>query len=236
LTLLGVVAAMKAEAQGLVRKPMAVGESLYLPEGTLVKLSGIGANPARLASETLVEKGATALLNWGSAGGLDSALSPGSLILPERVLSPNQTSFSVDVAWHERLCSRLSGHVDLHTGPLTQSPTVLRSPEEKAALFNRSGAIAVDMESAAVAQVALLAGLPFMAIRAISDPANMSIPPRAMAAIDESGRLRPLRLLKRLVRHPQELFPLVRLTRTFRAAQNTLATVALIAGSNLLAP
>jgi hopanoid-associated phosphorylase len=236
LTLLGVVAAMKAEAQGLVRKPMAMGESLYLPEGTLVKLSGVGARPARLASEVLVEKGSTALLSWGSAGDLDSALSPGSLILPERVLSPNQTSFSVDVAWHEHLCARLSGHVDLHTGPIIQSPTVLRSPEEKAALFNRSGAIAVDMESAAVAQVALLAGLPFMAIRAVSDPAYAIIPASAVAAIDESGRFRPLRLLERLVRHPQELFPLVRLARYFDAAQTTLATVALIAGSKLLAP
>lgn len=215
---------------------MAVGELLHLPEGVLLKLSGIGARRARLASEVLVEKGVTSLLSWGSAGGLLPALSPGSLILPERVLSSDQISFSVDAPWHERLCGRLSGHVDLHTGSLIQSPTVLRNPEEKLALFNQYGAIAVDMESAAVAQVALRAGVPFMAIRAVSDPAYMTIPPSAMTAIDECGRFRPLRLLQRLVRHPRELFPLVRLARTFPAAQTTLATVVILAGSRLLSP
>jgi hopanoid-associated phosphorylase len=236
LTLLGIVAALDAEARVLVKRPMAAGEVVHLPDGRLLRLSGIGVMPAHLASETLVEKGATALLSWGIAGGLLPALSPGGLVVPEKVLSSDGVSFSVDTQWHERLRARLSGHVDLHTGPIIQSPTVLRSPEEKIALFNQYGAIAVDMESAAVAQVALLAGVPFMAIRAVSDPANMSIPPRVMATIDERGRLRPFRLLERLVHHPQELLPLVRLARTFRAAQTTLATVARIAGSKLLAP
>jgi hopanoid-associated phosphorylase len=236
LTLLGIVAALDAEARVLVKRPMAAAEVVHLPDGKLVRLSGIGASPARLASETLVEKGATALLSWGIAGGLHPALSPGGLVVPEKVLSSDGVSFSVDTQWHERLRTRLSGHVDLHTGPIIQSPTVLRIPEEKIALFNQYGAIAVDMESAAVAQVALLAGVPFMAIRAVSDPANMSIPPRVTATIDEHGRLRPFRLLERLVHHPQEFLPLVRLARTFRAAQTTLATVARIAGSKLLAP
>jgi hypothetical protein len=70
LTLLGVVTALKAEAMVLVKRPMAVGEVLHLPEGKLVKLSGIGPKQARLASEALVENGATALLSWGIAGGI----------------------------------------------------------------------------------------------------------------------------------------------------------------------
>ncbi len=215
---------------------MATGEVLHLPEGILLKISGIGARRARVASETLMKKGATALLSWGSAGGLLATLSPGSLILPEKVLSSDQISFSVDTQWHERLCARLRGHADLHTGPLIQSPTVVRSPEEKIALFNRYGVVAVDMESAAVAQVALLEGVPFMAIRAVSDPAYVSIPPSAMTIIDERGIFRPARLLRSIFRHPRELLPLARFARTFRAAQTTLASVKRIAGPNFLAP
>lgn len=215
---------------------MATGEVLRLPEGILLKISGIGARRARVASEALVKKGATALLSWGSAGGLLATLSSGSLVLPEKVLSSDRISFSVDTQWHERLCARLSGHADLHTGPLIQSPTVLRSPEEKIAMFNRYGAIAVDMESAAVAQVALLEGVPFMAIRAVSDPAYDSIPPSAMITIDERGIFRPVRLSRSILRHPRELLPLVRLARNFRAAQTTLASVKRIAGPTLLAP
>lgn len=233
---LGVVVPLKTEARGLVKKPMVMGELLLLPEGTIVKLSGMGMKLARLAAETLLEKGVTALLSWGSAGGLYAALSAGSLVLPERVLSSDQVSFPVDAAWHERLSTRLSGHVDIHTGPIFQSSVVLRSPAEKTALFKKCGAIAVDMESAAVARVALQAKLPFMTMRAISDPADTALPASALAATDECGRLRPFRLLKNLVRHPRELFPLVRLGRNFRAAQSTLSTVVLLTGHRLLAP
>ncbi len=236
MTLLGVVVPLQIEARGLVKKPLVMGELHHLPEGTIVKLSGMGMRLARLAAEALVEKGVAALLSWGSAGGLYTALSAGSLVLPERVFSSDQASFPVDAAWHERLSTRLSGHVDIHTGPLIQSSTVLRSPAEKIALFKKCGAIAVDMESAAVARVALRAKLPFMSMRAISDPADTALPAGALAATDECGRLRPFHLLKNMVRHPQELFPLVRLGRNFRAAQSTLSTVVLLTGHRLLAP
>jgi len=231
------VAALKAEASCLVkkRKSIALGEAVRLPGGTILNLSGIGADLARLAAEALVEEGATALVSWGSAGGLHPALSPGSLILPETIISSDQTSFPVDAAWHKRLCTKLSGHVDLHTGALIQSPVVLRNPHEKAALFKECSAIGVDMESAAVVEVAFQAEIPFMAIRAVSDPADMTIPSSALAAVDEIGGVRPLRLIKSLARHPQEIFTLVRLGNSFRAARTTLRTVLLHAGHKLLA-
>jgi adenosylhomocysteine nucleosidase len=212
------------------------GQVLHLPEGILVKLSGIGARQAHLAAEVLVENRATALLSWGIAGGLQASLSAGSLILPERVLSYDQSTFSADAAWHERLCTRLSEHLDLNTGPLVQSPTVISTPAEKIALSKKSGAVAVDMESASVAQVAARARIPFMAIRAICDPVNATIPANARIAINEGGRLQPLRLIQSTARHPQEFIRLVRLARGFRTARTTLATVLLHTGPNLLAP
>lgn len=236
MTLLGVVTALKAEAMVLVKGPMAVGEVLHLPEGKLVKLSGIGPKQARLASEALVENGATALLSWGIAGGIHASLSAGSLILPQRVLSSDQSTFFTDAAWHERLCTRLTEHFDLNTEAIVQSPTVISTPGEKTALFKKSGAVAVDMESASVAQVAALTGIPFMAIRAICDPLNTTIPANARIAIDERGRLQPLCLLQTIARHPREFIHLVRLVRGFRAARTTLTSVLLHTGPRLLAP
>jgi adenosylhomocysteine nucleosidase len=201
-----------------------------------MRLSGIGTRSARLAAKDLVEQGANALISWGSAGGLDPELSPGSLVLPERVLSSEQISYSVDRSWHSRLLTLLSEHVGLHTGPLIESPAVLKTPEEKLYLSKRSGAIAVDMESAAVAKVALKAQIPFVAIRAVLDPVDMRLPTSVLAATDELWRLRPLRLLKGLARHPQEFYLLIQLVRYFRAARATLTSVKHLTGHRLLAP
>jgi adenosylhomocysteine nucleosidase len=92
------------------------------------------------------------------------------------------------------------------------------------------------MESAAVATEAKNAGVPFIAIRALADPAGMTVPQSALTALDELGGSRLVKLLKALARNPVELFALFQLARNFRAAQSTLADVARLAGSNLFVP
>jgi adenosylhomocysteine nucleosidase len=130
----------------------------------------------------------------------------------------------------------LKGFLDLHQGTLAESVTALKSSTEKKILFERTGAVAVDMESGAVARVAQEAGVPFMAVRAIADSADMAIPQGSLGALDEFGELSLLRLFKGLIRHPLELFDMIRLGWNFRAAQVTLSKVARLAGSHLLIP
>ncbi len=233
---LGIVAAMVAEARILSKGPIACGKSNHLPEGAMLFLSGIGPNRARLAAQTLVEMGATALVSWGCAGGLLPGLSPGSLILPERILAADQSVYPVDPIWHEGLCSQLKGYLNSHRGVLAESTNVLASGAEKAALLRRTGAVAVDMESASIARVAKGTRIPFMSIRAITDAAEMDIPRSALDSIDEFGKVRPLRLLSGIFRRPAEILALVRMGRNFRAAVATLAKVAHRAGSHLLCP
>lgn len=233
---LGIVVAMTAEARTLVRKPIIAGELIYLPEGILVQLSGVGARRARGAAKNLLELGASALLSWGCAGGLVPALSPGSLVLPRVVIGNDQFSSSTDPTWHERLSNRLKGCLDFHQGPLAESAKVLRTSAEKRILSERTGAIAADMESGAVAGMAQEAHVPFMAIRAIADSLDAIIPGTSLAAVDEFGQLNPLKLLRGLIGHPLELFPMIRLGFNFRAAQATLAKIVRLAGHNLLVP
>lgn len=232
---LGIVAALPAEVRCLADQPAAAGSLVRLQGDTLVQLCGLGTERARLAAEFLVERGATCLLSWGCAGGLGPAISPGSLVLPKTVIALDQSTFSTDSAWHSRLFSRLNAHLDLHTEPLVQSSEVLKSPAEKAAFFEDYGAIAVDMESASVAQVANELSLPFVAIRAVSDPRDAFLPASALAALDESGSFRPIRFLWKLARRPGEIPLLVNLRRNFRAAQATLAKVVRLTGIGILA-
>ena len=232
----GIVAAMFAEARVLAKGRKAAGELIHLPGGAMMLLSGVGANRARLAAQALLENGATALVSWGFAGGLSPALPAGSLIVPEDVIAADQNVYSVDSVWHKRLCRQLQGSIDLYKGPLAESPAMLASWAEKKKLFSRTGAIAVDMESASMALFAKRAGVPFMVIRAITDPAEMVIPQSVQNSVDEFGRVRLSRFIQGVIKHPMDLPLLVRLGRNFRAARAVLAKVAVQAGSTLLCP
>ena len=234
LTFLGIVTALNAEAKSLTKRRIGIGELVQLPGGVLVQVSGVGARSACLAARTLLGKGADALLIWGTAGGLISNLSPGSLVLPKTIIGADRSVYHTDAAWHRRLCSRLTGQIGFHEEPVVEGTVILTRSIEKATLFRQTGAIAVDMESAAVAAVAKGAGVPFMAIRAIADSVEIAIPQSALSFIDEFGRLNVSMLLKELAKHPKDFFTLVRLGRSFHAAETTLARVARLAGSNLL--
>ena len=214
---------------------MKAGGLIQLPGGSLLKVAGIGAEQALAAAELLIAEGVAALLSWGSAGGLQKKLSPGDLILPRTVVGLQERIFRTDAAWHNRLCGRLTGHLPIHVEPLAQSPAVLKTPAEKLDFFTHNTAIAVDMESGSVAEVASKANLPFMAIRAIVDTSDLSIPLSGLTAIDEYGGLRPFHLLGSLLRRPADLLLLNQLRRNFTAARMSLSTVARLVGDDFLA-
>jgi len=235
LSVLGIVVAVTAEARSLLKQSIASGELIQLADGVFLTVSGTGPKRAAIASKALLERGASALLSWGSAGGLTPKLSPGSLILPKTVIASNRSLYHVDPIWHDRLCNRLKGHVEFHKDSMVESPAVVRTSAEKAILFRETGAIGVDMESAAVGAVAQQERIPFMVVRAVADAVGTTIPESTLNAFDEFGRVSFLRLIEGLVQHPTELFTLFRIGRNYRAAQKTLAAVVRLTGNNLLA-
>ena len=86
---------------------------------------------------------------------------------------------------------------------------MLITPADKAALRRASDAAAADMESHGVAAAAAERNLPFIAVRAIADPASHSVPWCAQAGLAADGRTRPLAVMGRLARRPWELPPLI---------------------------
>jgi len=233
---LGIVVAMTDEARTLTKRPLGIGQTVELREGVLVHLSGVGRKRAARAAQSLLNRGATALLSWGTAGGLVPGLAPGSLVLPKTVMGSDLSLFRVDSSWHERLRNRLEGRIDLRSETLIESPTVLMTPEEKRALAYRTGAVAVDMESAAVAFTAEQAGLPFVALRVVSDTLDQTLPSCVLSAYDTSGHLKMWKLLRGLVQHPEELLGSMRLTTSLRKARRTLTGIARSTEWDFLAP
>ncbi len=232
----GIVAALVPEARTLARGPIKPGELIHLAEDAILIVSGIGARCAGRGARTLLAEGATALVSWGTAGGLCPDLSPGSLILPKKIIESNRSIHSTDPFWHEQLCSRLGPHVRIHTGDLAESLAVLHAFEAKKTLHGLTGAIGVDMESAAIAAAAKEAGVPFMALRAVADRAEMTIPLAALNSIDSFGRVRLWKLIEGLARNPIEISGMCRMGWNFKLARATLAKVALHAGGSLLCP
>jgi adenosylhomocysteine nucleosidase len=232
----GIVIPLRAESKSFAHLSL---PEACVPSGLahpLLKVSGIGEKRARRAAASLVENGATALISYGSAGGLHPSSRSGVLVLPQKVISPSGKSFFPDRSWLKRLESALRGQLTLSKGVLVESQNLLRSPREKRRLHQISGAVAVDMESAAIARVSEEAGIPFMAVRAVVDPPHMTLPRHAVEAMDSYGRLQPLHLLRSLLEHPGELFPLLRLGWCFREAMAALKTAANLTDYRFKAP
>jgi hopanoid-associated phosphorylase len=177
-------------------------------------------------AERLVEQGATGLVSWGLAGGLDPEIAPGTLIVADQVVTATGAGYSTDEAWRQRILSALPLQVLAVEAPLLASDAVAATSQAKAALLCRYAAAAVDMESGGIARVASRYGLPLLVLRVVVDPAGMALPPAFAEAVDERGALRLSHLIKALARQPHMLRSLLELARNARSATSTLRRIA----------
>ena len=221
----GVVAALDMEARSFRPRTRRRDGLLEVGDGTLVAVSGMGRAAAADAAGALVDAGATALVSWGLAGGLDPALQAGTICLPSMVVSRDGATFATDLHWREILTAAISRRLIIVSGKLLTSAVAIEDIAAKAAAFGETGAVAVDMESAGVAQIAALNKLPFVAVRAIVDTAGDTLP-RAVMAAGTEGRVRLARLILGIASSPREIAPLLRLTNRYRAATRALGAVA----------
>ena len=96
------------------------------------------------------------------------------------------------------------------TGAIAGSDVMVVDAAAKAALHAATGALAVDMESHIAARFAAAHGLPFAALRVISDGADRALPKAAQAGMKADGGMDVLAILKALARDPRQLPALIR--------------------------
>ena len=193
-------------------------------EGALLALSGIGGAAAQAAARALIEAGVSALMTFGMAGGLDPALKAGSVVLPCEMIAAGGSRFTASRSWRERVAAAVSPLRAVTEGNLLTSAQAIDTPAEKAAAFRATGAAAVDMESAAVAEVASHHGLPFIAVRVIVDTAADTLP-RAVVNASRAGRVHMSRLIAGLILAPGEIGALIRLSQRYRIATRSLRAI-----------
>lgn len=222
----GIVVALPEELSTLTAKRLERGCVGQLTEKVLVIYSGAGAENARTASELLVAQGANQLISWGCAAALDAALRSGDLVLANSCVDTDNVVFEPNMNWIKRVQAVLSKQLAVRTGRLAESKAIVSASHDKAQIAQTTDAIALDMESVAIAKVAHKYDLPFVVVRAIADPLNMNLPKAVSHALNEQGDVMLGKLLTYLLWHPAELPGLIRLGLHFHAAKNTLKRVA----------
>ena len=215
-----IIAAMEREIQPLLRRWRREGRKFqrksisvlegYASEGTWIIVGGIGRKRAAVAAKVIVEYHQPDLIiSAGLAGALRADIAAGAVCVPEVVFD--------SASGQKYSCLRDRDA----SGALVTAVSVL-SREEKEKLGRRFTADAVDMEAAVVAEVAHAAGVPFIAVKAISDPLEFEIPPMDRF-IDAAGQLDLLKLLGYAALRPRTWGPLNSLRKNSRAASEALA-------------
>lgn len=222
---LAVVCGLKSEA-AVVRAAFAQAR----PVGAELALGISGASSVRaerIAAE-FAAAGAAAIVSAGVSGGLDPALEPGDLLIASSVMTENGETFAADPRLLCALQSAPSESRDERrnwarresaprsaprTAILLGADRIISTPENKARLFERTGAAAVDMESGGAARAAARSGVPFAAIRAIADPAGRALPGAALGAVAPDGSTRALATLLKCAKAPGDFPALLQLGR-----------------------
>src|SRR5208337_3475886 len=190
-----IVTAMRMELAPLLRGKRAQqvdGVELFEIESAMVALSGIGKNAARRAAEAVIRYAQPELLvSAGIAGAVSPKLKVG------------------DVGWAREVVDAGTGirHRTRGGDWLVVTAQAVAGPAEKNEFLRRYGADVVDMESAAVASVALDHGLEFAVVKAISEEADFVMPPLSRF-VQDSGRFATGRFMGYVALRPH-LWPLV---------------------------
>jgi len=110
----------------------------------------------------------------GFCGGLSAAVKRHDIVVADRLSDGEGNEIAVDL---ERIGSAgfLSGP-GVHVGRLLTLDAVVHRPRDKRALGRDRVALGVDLESFAVAEVCRRRGVPFLAIRAVSDAVDDVLP------------------------------------------------------------
>jgi adenosylhomocysteine nucleosidase len=162
------------------------------------------------------------VISFGVAGGLDPALESGDVVIATEVMAGASRWVAAEALSEELITGAGLGRQRVRRGGLVGVEKVVTGQSGKAALRSETGAAAVDMESHIAAEYAAKAGVPFAALRVISDPAHRALPEIATNAIKPNGDIDIRKVLRGVARNPLSIRALVSTGRDFNRALRSL--------------
>lgn len=203
------------QESGEFRRALRAAGGHFAGEEVRVFHVGVGpsASAARMRKLLITERPRT-LICAGFAGGLDARVRTGDLVIAD--------NFSV-AELRARALAVTGEKPHRFFGALVSRELPVETVAAKTALAQFTGALAVDMETATVAECCRSAGVAHLAVRAISDGASTPLPVPFAEWFDlRRQRPRPWRLTKFLATHPGRLFPFAHFVRDLAPARRAL--------------
>jgi adenosylhomocysteine nucleosidase len=189
------VTGLMAEARIVARSPH-----------TMAVAGGGQAGRLERLIKQAITKDCRGLISFGMAAGLKLELRPGACLIGSEVVDENGHHPANDV-WIARLKERLGQAAQVGIAGVDQP---LTTPAQKQALLEATGAAGADMESHVAARAAAEHGLPFAVLRVVSDPAQLAIPPAAVAGMREDGSIDVVAVVRSLANERGQLPQLMR--------------------------
>jgi len=153
------------------------------------------------------------------------------------VVLPCGEAIRTDEAWRNELVRRLIGlNMTLRVARIAGDDRLLVSPRQKRKAFQSTFAAAMDTESHAIAEVASAAGLPFIALRAVAEPAEQLRPSVVPDLPADGAGAQGLTMIGRLTMRPWEIPAALRYARNGRQALATLRRIAELGPEPLALP
>lgn len=174
------------------------------------------------------------ILSFGLCGGLSPGLPVGGVVIASKLIT-NDTTYEPGYDWTERLCQccGVQSVPYYSTGQFNLADT----PPQRAALFQQTGAHAIDDESGPVAEFAKRRGIPFAILRVVSDAWDDTVPLAARNALNPDGTSNVNSILAYLEAHPaqdgEQLKDLAKTVLEYNHALNVLYSSGQKAGQYL---
>ena len=242
-TTVGLIAAMTDEIRPLLRRagPVLREQLNGLPcyrfslAGRRCCLVESGMGPRRAAIATRELLGTTSpryLLNFGFGGAVKNGPDVGDIVVAQRILHHHERLFSdeagIDTELTQKTLSLLTTSDDERQfsvlgGSFITSDGIVAKAEVAGTLPSDLPHPILEMETAAAARVAAKAGIPLVALRAISDTADEELGFAITDFTDMKLNLRFHRILLTVAKRPWIIPQLVRLAKNSKRAGKTLA-------------
>ncbi|MEQ8710909.1 MAG: hypothetical protein RIC36_18155 [Rhodospirillales bacterium] len=179
---------------------------------------GPGQQKARETAEELVARGCSTLVSVGIAGGLLKSVQSGDLIVATEIRTEDGQLYSCAADLSAWLAEQTAATM---AASVLSAAKAISNPDGKRRA-GLSGCVAVDMESAGVAEVATREKIPFACVRAIADEWDDHIPPVALDGLDDEGNRRILPVIRGLLRYPGQFGAILALGRRSQSAHARL--------------
>lgn len=191
-------------------RPFSIYTGKYYSEKIALLRSGVGKEASRKALLYCLENlPIQSIVNIGYAGGLDPHLQTGDLVFATSIIEEStekESKLDEMMIINAKTVAESEGQ-RYHTGKVVTVDKPLTDPHEKAFVGTKFEALACEMESAAIADIASEKKIPLLIARSVIDPMDVELPGIPEKAIAD-GDLRIGPLLRHLKSSPKDIFKL----------------------------